>query len=352
MTEKKAVSSRFLTLDYVRGFFIAFIVIDHLWRWPSLFEYMTGRGELWTSSAEGFIIISGLLVGYVRGHKNRREPFRVTSGKLIRRGIMLYVWAIITTIILAAVTWYFADRGAFAYVPYARYDWQSLIVGTFSLQYTHTLTHFLYLYALYLVASPLVVWMLRQGHGWLVALLSLGLWWVGYSHQIESLQWQILFFVPSIIGFWLDPLLARLASLSTLHRRLLIGSVCFVAVGTFIWSAVTTLPLAPGTVHSTLFTREPLSLPTILISFVWFAAIVAAFSRFQPYIHRTLGWLLLPIGTRSLTAYILHSIPMMVCSILIVGALGFWANTFLTILCILVTWALVSIPHVNRVIPR
>ena len=78
-----AAVSRMLALDYLRGFFIVIIVIDHLWRWPNMFEYVSGRGELWASAAEGFVIISGLLVGYVRGYKNRNQPLLEVSKKLI-----------------------------------------------------------------------------------------------------------------------------------------------------------------------------------------------------------------------------------------------------------------------------
>src|SRR6478752_2733089 len=90
-------ASRFLALDYLRGFFIIVIIVDHLWRWPSLFEFISGRGELWSSAAQGFIIISGLLIGYIRGYKNRDQPLWGITKKLLKRGLTLYVWMFITT---------------------------------------------------------------------------------------------------------------------------------------------------------------------------------------------------------------------------------------------------------------
>src|ERR1700757_4441609 len=100
------VAGRIEALDYLRGFFILVIIVDHVWRWPNLFQYASGRGELWASAAEGFIIISGLLVGYVRGRKSLKKPLRDVSKKLVLRGLMLYVWVIITTVILAVASWY------------------------------------------------------------------------------------------------------------------------------------------------------------------------------------------------------------------------------------------------------
>src|SRR6476659_812915 len=123
MSETTKVSKRIEALDYLRGFFILVIIIDHMWRWPNLFQYVSGRGELWVSAAEGFVMISGLLVGYVRGRKGMKKPFAEISKKLITRGLMLYVWAFITTIILVSATWYLTFRSNIAYVPYAKSDW-------------------------------------------------------------------------------------------------------------------------------------------------------------------------------------------------------------------------------------
>lgn len=110
----RKLSERMLVLDYLRGFFIMIIIADHLWRWPNLFEYVSGRGELWSSAAEGFVIISGLLVGYVRGYKNREKPMLEVAKKLVIRGIMLYIWMIIVSIALVWATWSLTFNGNMA----------------------------------------------------------------------------------------------------------------------------------------------------------------------------------------------------------------------------------------------
>lgn len=347
-----AAVSRMLALDYLRGFFIVVIVIDHLWRWPNLFEFASGRGELWASAAEGFVIISGLLVGYVRGYKNRELPLVEVSKKLVKRGLLLYVWMVITTIILVAISWSLSFKGNLAYIPIATNDWSTLLVSAVRLDYVHSLTHFLYLYAIFLIIAPLVIWLLRQSLAWVVAAGSLALWVGGFFLQIEWMQWQILFFIPAIAGYYFESLRHFYQRLRTTYRKgLLFGSIT-AALITIIISAIIILPTEPGTYEQTLFNREPLTLARIGIAFVWFVGLFSLFEYGQKFIQKYLAWLFLPFGTKSLTAYIVHVIPLMACQLLIVETDNIWINTLLTAACILLTWAIIKIPHINRVIPR
>lgn len=345
-------ASRLLALDYLRGFFIAVIIIDHLWRWPNIFEYVSGRGELWASAAEGFVIISGLLIGYIRGYKNRQQPLREVSVKLIRRGLLLYIWMIISTTVLVTLTWAFPYKGSLAWVPYAPYDWNALFVGVLRLDYVHSLTHFLYLYAIFLVISPLVIWLLRRSLAWVVALCSLIVWYIGFTSSTEWMQWQILFFVPAIAGFYLESLRHYYNRRSVMARKTLAYGSIVVALISIIISGIIVLPSEPGTYTHVFFSREPLTLARVLIAFVWFVGLFSLFELGQKYLRRYLGWLLLPFGTKSLTAYILHGLPLMVCSFFFAGFSNILINSLLAAACILATWALLKIPHVNRVIPR
>jgi len=329
----KVVSSRILVLDYLRGFFIIVIISDHLWRWPNMFEFISGRGELWASAAEGFVIISGLLVGYIRGYKNQTKPLRSVSQKLISRGIMLYVWMIITTLVLVSASWLLDFEGSIAYVPITENHWGELIVSVLRLDYVHTLTHFLYLYAIFLVLAPGVIWLLRRGKAWIAIIISIIAWGLGVYYSLEWMQWQILFFLPAIVGFYFESLLAY-------YRKLTMRTRYAIRFGTIGVAAVT------------LFGRDPITLATVIISFIWFIGLLSLFQLLLPYLKRWLGWLLLTFGERSLTAYILHTIPLVFCSLLFIATDNFWMNSALAAACILFTWGLLKIPHINKIIPR
>jgi hypothetical protein len=344
--------SRILALDYLRGFFIVVIIVDHLWRWPNLFQFASGRGELWASAAEGFVIISGLLVGYVRGYKNRQQPLKQVSGKLVRRGLTLYVWMIITTLALVGASWLLNFRGSMAYIPIPHFAWQQLITDTLSLTYVHSLTHFLYLYAIFLILSPAAIWLMRQGRAWAVIVASALAWWLGILLEVEWLQWQILFFVPSVAGFYLDSLFTRYYRLQLpIRRTIRYGTIALTVITVGIAMAVA-FSYPPGEYESTLFGRDPVTFATILTSFAWFIGLLSLFQLLLPQIEKWLGWLLGTFGGRSLTAYILHTIPLIVCQLLFLDSSNLWLNTLLAIGAILATWGLLKIPHINRFIPQ
>jgi len=91
MTEEQANNlskrRRIFELDLLRGFFVVIIIIDHLQLWPSPLRYLTGEGRLWVTAAEGFFLISGLLVGYIRGFKNKDKSLKDISIKLTKENI-------------------------------------------------------------------------------------------------------------------------------------------------------------------------------------------------------------------------------------------------------------------------
>lgn len=341
-------SKRIEALDYLRGFFIFVIIVDHLWRWPNLFEYVSGRGELWSSAAEGFVIISGLLVGYIRGRKGLKKSFGEISKKLVLRGVMLYAWTLITTFLLVAATWFLSFKSGVAWVPYDKFQWEGLIPDTLSLQYAHTLTHFLYLYAIFLVISPLLVWLLRKGWWWVGAILSIATWWYGLMSNNEWMQWQILFFLPATAGFYLDQIIGFFRNIPTT----LINAFTFSGLITIVLSALVILPSTPGSYTLEVFTREPLSLARILLSFVWFVSLAWFFNKLLPWLEKWTSWLLLPFGTKSLTAYIVHSFILMAISFLFPVYREFWQNTLIVCITVLITLLVLRIPGINRVIPR
>lgn len=348
----KAIPSRILALDYLRGFFIIVIVVDHLWRWPNLFQFVSGRGELWASAAEGFVIISGLLVGYIRGYKNRSKPLGEVSKKLMTRGVMLYIWMIITTLILVGASWLLDFKGSMAHVPIMEGNWNQLIVSVLRFDYVHTLTHFLYLYAIFLIIAPAAIWLMRRGKAWIAGVVSVLAWGFGAYYSIEWMQWQVLFFLPVIAGYYLESIQTYYQRLSIAARRMVrFGSIAVLVI-TVLIAMTQVLSHAPGDYENTLFSRDPITFGTIIIAFIWFIGLLNLFQLTLPWLRRYFGWLLLPFGERSLTAYILHTIPLVLCALAFTVSDNFIFNTFLALGCVLLTWALVKIPHINKVIPR
>src|SRR5690242_6351241 len=149
---------RIFELDLLRGFFICVIILDHLQFWPSPLQYLTGQGRLWVSAAEGFFLISGLLIGYLRVYKGMKLPMRELTVLLLRRAFMLYVWGVIITFIVVARAALMPGSGAL--LPKFPAAEQVSSLGTYiwnvvSTTFSSDWIYFLRLYAIMLAVTPL-----------------------------------------------------------------------------------------------------------------------------------------------------------------------------------------------------
>jgi hypothetical protein len=239
-----------------------------------------------------------------------------------------------------------------AYVPIPENHWSELILSVLRLDYVHTLTHFLYLYAIFLVVSPLTVWLLRKGKYWIVILASITTWGLGVQSGVEWMQWRFLFFIPAVGGFYFEPLLKRYHALSRKVRYMLRFGLTGLTILTVILAELEVLSQVPGNYQSILFGRDPITLATVFISFLWFLGLLSLFQYLLPWLKKWFSWLLLTFGEHSLTAYILHTVPLVLCALLFKATTSIFVNTLLSLSCILFTWGLLKIPHINKVIPR
>ncbi|MBL8158890.1 OpgC domain-containing protein [Candidatus Saccharibacteria bacterium] len=369
IAQAAAKAERIIALDYLRGFFIFVIIVDHLNRWPNIYEFFTGRGALWASAAEGFFIISGFLIGYIRGHKNLRKPLREITVTLWKRAAILYLWSVLLSLLFIITIWYTNISDTLRpNMPFTPGDIWEPLKQVLLQNYAAGWSYFLKLYWIMLLIAPLAVWLFRKRQEWLVLLLSLGIWFWGQFANVDWMQWQLLFFVPAIAGFHLDTIrgwFGRLAKPT--QRRLTIG--IFTAFGlTLLMAAFWTLGwffvehqyhimtreqyVAERFWIDAIFLRDPLTIGRILLSYLWFLGLLMLFHKLVPFIKRWLAWLLLPFGTRSLTAYILHGLVLIIVQGLVPVTDNFFFNTLLATLIVLVVWGLLRLRWVQRVIPQ
>lgn len=351
-----SASNRLLTLDRLRGFFIVVIIADHLSRWPSIFSLITGKALLWVTAAEGFVAISGLLVGYVRGFKNQNIPLRAVSKKLLSRALLLYLWAVIGSLAYTAFIWYVPLQGGAPGMPIEKGDWTELILQSITLQYTYVWVHFLALYALFLAASPIAVWLFRQKKAWLVAIISFALLALGWLTKSEPLQWQFLFFIPSIAGFYLETILSWWKQLGKKRQTQLSFGIVGITLSSIGLSVITTYYSAIAPAFSAfvgpLFEKDSISLFRALTAFTWFIGFVFIFTWLRKPLQKFFDWILIPIGTNSLTAYILHGIAICIISWISTSGTNWLINSLLGVLAVLIVWGMLRIPYIHKVIPR
>ncbi len=367
------MSRRIHELDLLRGFFICVIILDHLQFWPSPFQYLTGQGRLWASAAEGFFLISGLLVGYLRVFKGSHTPLRILTKKLLSRAAMLYMWGVLITFVAIAVASLLPGDGS--RIPRLPDSTQvesllTYIGQVLSTNFVGDWIYFLRLYAIMLALTPLFIWLIRKKLWWVAILSSLTIYASSLFFGINeaAMQWQVLFFGAALVGWKLDSIIGWFSKRPVLKRSFVIGSIGLM-LSTFIlsyfmvhgWSYVES-PKPHALTRETyisirtnidpLFSNNPMAPLRIMLAFTWFAGLLSLFHLLKPWLLKWLDWLLLPFGTASLTAYCLQALVLPFFVTLVSVTSNFWLNGLISALVLLGFLVLMKIPAVRRVLPR
>lgn len=306
-------TGRLLSLDYLRGFFILVIVIDHLWRFPSAWALISGEAKLWVTAAEGFVMISGFLIGYVRGYKGLKLPFLAIAKKLSVRALMLYVWMIIVSVGYLWIEWHHRVPN----MPYTEFkpeveegDYSTAVMHIIGGQ-PHAWIHFLYLYAIFLLIAIGAVYLFRKRLSWVVGIISLLLYTAGTFWNIEWMKWQLIFFLPSIVGFHFDYIRLRWSQLSA-EARHFTKRILFLSTGlTLLTSILVTylpaiFPASFAATTSDVFLLENFTIARVFMAILWFISLAFVFEKLAPHIQKYTYGTLEYLGTHSLTAYVAH----------------------------------------------
>lgn len=327
--EKQKVSSkRILTLDLMRGFFLVSIILNHLQWYPSGFDFVAFRGSLVVSAAEGFFLISGIVLGIIRGRKLIEQPFRKAALLLFARGARLYIISIVLMLAFTFIGWLFLDNpGLKAGIRPTDQPLGEIIIGALSFQYIYGWADFLRLYAIFMIMAPFALWLLRKGKWYILLALSIAIWTLypyAFEHTAHSaellmvLSWQLIFFGGFIVGFYWEKLTDWWLSQTKKMRQWIAGPVLVFAALTLLINIVfvtihalgidSALTTAIDTQLLTIFNKEGLPLPRLITFITWFILGFYIFHRYEKKIIKWFGWILLPFGANSLYVYILHAI--------------------------------------------
>lgn len=365
---KPAEKRRIYEFDLLRGIFVLIIIVDHLQFWPSPLSYITGEGRLWVSAAEGFFLISGLLIGYIRAYKDRFKPLGDITKKLLQRAFMLYIWGIGITFAVTGFTLLLGGHEMLPKLPDATqltspltFIW-SVISGT----YFNDWIYFLRLYAIMLAVTPLFLWLLRKRQERVIITLILLAYIVSFVWPEGALQWQVFFFGAALLGYKLEAIGAWLNH----HRTTkVISTVALVTstLATMILSYFFVLSwglvenpnwhwmereqyVAVRAVIDPWFSSNPMAIGRILLAYLWMGGLFMFVHTFRRPIILWFGWLLIPFGSRSLSVYCLQALllPLIVTTIPVGGP---FVNTIIALGTVLLCWALLRIPIIKRLLP-
>jgi enterochelin esterase-like enzyme len=356
--------TRDLRFDFLRGSAVLAMVVDHIGG-PSWLYALTGGNRFYTSAAEGFIFLSGLLVGLVYGRIAVRDGLAEAMRKAFDRAGVLYLLTVGVTLPLLVVSealnlpW---ATGVYLTDPAA------LVVGVLTLHRTYYLIDVMVLYTLLLAVAPAALYLLVQGRTHVLLALSWGLWlafqiapdqaevpWeIAGNYLFHFSAWQVLFFTAMALGFhrdrvatWFSPRAQRaLLVLSGLAFAVLL--VLYRLGDTvWLWLAVKNPALVdPGNVLVLLFGKGDVRPGRVVASIVVFGFLFLLVTVAWRPLYRGLGWLLMPLGQNALYAYTVHIVLVVLLGLAFLPFPGIdrqmrGMNTVLQIAGVLIIWALI-----------
>lgn len=338
---------RIITIDILRGFFIFMIIVDHLERFPNGFDFLTGRGLLWMSAAEGFFFLSGMMVGIIRGRKMQTKPFGQVAQTLVKRSLILYAWTIGMTLLFSFIALAIGPN------PQLKADvWQGNIMNmlwhTVSLQYVYSWSDFLRYYAVYLFIAIGAIWLLRKNLWWLVVLVSVSVWLFGRTYS-EFFTWQILFFGGTLAGWYWQTIITwckRLPkTIVAIHYPLAIMVIVLSSLVVFGPLNHYNQQLAP------LFLRADMPPLRLMVFIILFSAMYRIVRSHEAWFARTVGQFLIPLGQHSLYAYIVHGFIIFFVHLLIPPHTPFVINIIITTITLGCIWLSIKKHFLFKLIP-
>ncbi|MBI3969056.1 MAG: OpgC domain-containing protein [Chloroflexi bacterium] len=373
-----AGSRRDLRIDFLRGFCVFAMIVDHIGgdSWLYLF---TGGNRFFVSAAEGFVFISGLVMGQAYARKIATEGLPEAMLEALRRARKLYLTTVTLTLFFVALYLFtnanlWVDRSTGLGVEAI----DELIVGTLTLHFTYNGTDILNMYTILILASPLLFLLLSFGAGRGVLIGSWLLWWA-YQHfpaqaaipwpiansvAFPVAAWQVLFVSGLTLGYHRDHVANFLCRLPRI--RVLIA---FVAAA--IWLIVLSLFWVEETQRTVMFLGfnagpdnlseafEKVQLrPGRLMAFAALGILsyVLTTIAWKP-ISSAFGWLLLPLGQNALYAYIMHFFFILLIynvhpESIVEGAPASVTGTLLHMATIVLLWWMVKRELLFRWVPR
>lgn len=323
---KTTDKQRLISLDLLRGLFLCVIITTHIAWAPSLFSLIGGRGQLFASAAEGFFAISGILVGFIYGPRILVATKKVVI-KMWKRATVLYILAVGFTFFYTA--WAVLQPDAPKYETIYARDGIRFLVDTFTLRYAFGWADFLTRYAVFMLAAPLVVWLIAKQKAWIVAFGSFFIWF--FLRETERFlpfaSWQLVFMFGIIIGYYLPQIEAKCMNINKETRRQflsvlwLLGSVSFLASIFWIliipylaqhYPAFAETPLIQSFVTTLqqimpYFNKEHLDPARVAVGIIWFATLFTFFRVYEERINQLTRGVLDTLGRNSLYVYCLHA---------------------------------------------
>jgi hypothetical protein len=378
--------TRDLRIDFLRGFVMLILVVVHF-DFFSLYNFIAWERIGVIAGAEGFVILSGFVVGMLYGNTIRLNGWRGVTTKLWKRALKLYranLGVILSVALLSLLPFWsawklmvftdVATSTVYQLYPQPGLPFPEALVQLLRLQFGPHQFQIMGLYVVLLFITPALLWILHKR----LVILMLVASWAMYVYNIYSpsmptgaqfeygfpiLTWQILYLHGLAAGYYKESLAGLMGSRFRTLILVLSGIL-------FFWfmfftlnnpnpemPAFARLSLIPpevfGNLYNTYFLKNTLGilrLVNYLVVLVYGSYILTI--CWKP-LNKAFGWFFLPIGQASLYVFIMHIFVLYVVSnIPIFWQQNFFINTLGHTASLLVLWLLVRYKVLFEYIPH
>ena len=363
---------RDLRIDFLRGFAVLAMVADHLGGEPSWLYNVTGGNHFLFSAAEGFVFISGFVMGIVYVGVIAKQGVSEASWKALRRAGTLYLLTVILTFAFSALShithmpWV---EGASVGDPLAR------MIERLTLHRAFYLTDVLLMYTLLVAAAPFAFVLLKYRR---TPVLLVGSWvmWAIYQRWPDQIDlpwkiednsvfhvaaWQALFFTGLALGFHREKIAAFARRIPVVPYFAVLTALCTALV---VFQRINGSLLAPFTPDSDtadlidrFFGKADLRIGRVLAFAIFFQFFLTLVTLAWKPLYSALGWFLMPLGQSALLAYSAH-LGVIIAFTKIVPQVPFLhttsaaANTFVQLCGILAVWGVVRMTPTAKTVVR
>lgn len=311
---------RDLRLDLMRGFAVIVMVVDHFGG-SSWLYLVTGGNAFFTSGAEAFVLISGMVVGMVYGAIALRDGLRNATVKALNRAWTLYKLTVVLTLGFAVISELLDLPWSKGYTIGNPFEF---VFNVAILHQTYYLADIPLLYTILMAVAPIGLWLLYKHHTKMLLIGSF-LIWLGYqiidanqiiiwptigSTAFHPAAWQLIFFWAMAAGYHRDAIWKKLGGVPA-WPYFIIATVLFIALVHLYSTDLKTLArLYPGVdinvIATELFNKSNVAPGRIVATLIVFQFIYLLLSRFWVPLHAVFGWMLSPLGQNSLYSYTMH----------------------------------------------
>lgn len=331
--------TRDLRIDFMRGIALVMMVVAHT-EVMSVFNIFSWERFGLTTGAEGFVILSGFMLGMLNRARLQKVVLLTVSWGLYLRAWKIYrvnIIIIVSFILLAYIphinlfeVTHFTDRfsgeswSLYPVTPQIKETWFNIILY---LQIGPHQTQILGLYIFLLLFSPLFLGMLQKGNVWWLlgaSLLVYGLWqrWPlrltpsEFEFAFPLLAWQFIFVLGMASGWYKAELISfartpagKAVVVALVIVALILGFIAQNHTNPFMPPALLMHVIPPdsfNTFYHTWAAKNGLGPVRVLNDIALMVTVYLVLTYCWAPLNRLLGWFLIPLGQHSLYTFILH----------------------------------------------